>query len=53
MNEHGDTLGVQAGSEYKMLRKNSTGDACRACPAIADGSLILRTCTKLYRIGKK
>jgi hypothetical protein len=44
---------VQAGTEFKLLRKNTIGDACMASPAIAGGSLILRTYTKLYRIGAK
>jgi hypothetical protein len=48
-----DTYVVQAGSEFKLLQKNSTEDACMASPAIADGSLILRTYSKLYRIGTK
>jgi outer membrane protein assembly factor BamB len=53
LSEDGDTYVVQAGGEFKLLRKNSIGDICMACPAIAGGSLILRTYTKLYRIGKK
>jgi outer membrane protein assembly factor BamB len=53
LSEDGDTYVVQAGSEFKLLRKNSIDDACMASPAIAGGSLILRTYTKLYRIGKK
>ncbi len=53
LNEDGDTYVVQAGSEFKVLRKNSIDDTCMACPAIAGGSLILRTYTKLYRLGKK
>ena len=49
----GDTYVVQAGPEFKLHRKNTIGDACMASPAIAGGSLILRTYTKLYRIGTK
>jgi outer membrane protein assembly factor BamB len=53
LSEDGDTYVVQAGPEFKVLRKNSIDDACMASPAIAGGSLILRTYTKLYRIGTK
>jgi outer membrane protein assembly factor BamB len=53
LSEDGDTYVVQAGSEFKLLRKNSIGEACMASPAIAGGSLILRAYTKLYRIGVK
>ncbi len=53
LSEDGDTYVVQAGPEFKLLRKNSLGEACMASPAIANGSLILRTYTKLYRIETK
>jgi len=53
LSEEGDTYVVQAGPEFKLLRKNSIDDVCMASPAIAEGSLILRTYTKLYRIGTK
>jgi outer membrane protein assembly factor BamB len=53
LSEDGDTYVVQAGPEYKLLRKNSIEEACMATPAIAGGSLILRTYTKLYRLGNK
>ncbi|HTY60911.1 MAG TPA: PQQ-binding-like beta-propeller repeat protein [Acidobacteriota bacterium] len=53
LSEDGDTYVVQASSEFKVLRKNSMDDACMASPAIAGGSLILRTYRKLYRIGIK
>jgi outer membrane protein assembly factor BamB len=51
--EDGDTFVVQAGPEYKLLGKNSIGDMAMATPAITQGSLILRTASKLYRIGGK
>ena len=53
LNEDGDTYVVQAGTKFKLLEMNSIDDACLAPPAIAAGSLILRTYTKLYRIGNK
>jgi len=53
LSEDGDTYVVQAGPEYRLLRKNSIDEACMASPAIANGNLILRTYTKLYRLGNK
>ncbi len=52
LNEDGDTYVIQAGPEYKLLGRNSLGEMCMATPAIARGSLIIRTTSKLYRIGK-
>lgn len=50
LSEDGDTFVIQAGPEYKLLGKNSLDDLAMATPAIARGSLILRTASKLYRI---
>lgn len=50
LSEDGDTFVIQAGGEYKLLGKNSLEEMCMATPAIARGSLILRTASKLYRI---
>jgi outer membrane protein assembly factor BamB len=50
LSEDGDTFVIQAGPEYKLLRKNSLDEMCMATPAIARGSLIIRTASKLYRI---
>ena len=52
LSEDGDTFVVQAGPEYKLLGKNSLNEMSLATPAAVRGSLILRTQTKLYRIGK-
>lgn len=52
LNEDGDTYVIQAGPEYKLLGRNSLGEMCMATPAIARGSLIIRTASKLYRIAK-
>ncbi|PYP86688.1 MAG: serine/threonine protein kinase [Blastocatellia bacterium AA13] len=52
LSEDGDTFVIQAGKEYKLLRKNSLDEMCMATPAIARGSLIIRTASKLYRITK-
>jgi hypothetical protein len=53
LSEDGDTFVIQAGAEYKLLGKNSLDEMCMATPAIARGSLILRTASKLYRIAKQ
>jgi hypothetical protein len=41
---------MQAGPEFKVLGKNSLDEIALATPAIAHGSLIVRTASKLYRI---
>jgi outer membrane protein assembly factor BamB len=53
LSEDGDTYVVQAGSEFKVLGKNSLGDMPLATPAVLRGNLIFRTQSKLYRIAKK
>jgi outer membrane protein assembly factor BamB len=52
LSEDGDTFVIQAGPEYKLLGKNSLDDMAMATPAIARGSLIVRTATRLYRIAR-
>ncbi|HKW97627.1 MAG TPA: PQQ-binding-like beta-propeller repeat protein [Bryobacteraceae bacterium] len=51
LSEDGDTFVIQAGPEFKVLGKNSLDEMSMATPAIARGSLIIRTAAKLYRIG--
>ncbi len=53
LSEDGDTFVVEAGPEFKLLRRNSLNEMSLSTPAIADGSLIIRTQTKLYRIARK
>ena len=53
MSEDGDTFVVAAGPDYKLLGKNSLDEMTMATPAIVRGNLIIRTASKLYRIGKK
>jgi len=53
LSEDGDTYVIQAGPEYKLVGKNSLGEMCMATPAIARGSLIIRTAARLYRVAKK
>jgi hypothetical protein len=52
MSEDGDTYVIQAGPEFKLLGKNSLGEMTLATPAVARGSLVIRTASKLYRVGK-
>ena len=53
LSEDGDTYVIQAGPEFKVLGKNSLDEMTMATPAVAKGSLIIRTMSKLYRIAKK
>jgi outer membrane protein assembly factor BamB len=50
VSEDGVTFVMQAGPEFKVLGRNSLDEMTLATPAIANGSLIMRTATKLYRI---
>jgi outer membrane protein assembly factor BamB len=52
LSEDGDTFVMQAGAEFKVLGKNPLDEMCMATPAIVRGNLVIRTATKLYRIGK-
>ena len=52
LSEDGDTFVMQAGAEFKVLRKNSLDEMSMASPAIANGSLYIRTAGKLYCIRK-
>ena len=50
LSEDGDTYVIQAGTDFKILHKNSLNEMALATPAVARGSLFLRTHTALYRI---
>ena len=50
LSEDGDTFVIQAGPEFKILGKNSLDEMSMATPAVANGSLILRTANTLYRL---
>ncbi len=52
LNENGDTFVIQAGPEHKILGVNQLEEMCMATPAIARGSIFVRTYSKLYRIKK-
>jgi outer membrane protein assembly factor BamB len=50
ISEDGDTYVMQAGPEFKVLGKNPLGEMTLASPAVAHGSLLIRTASNLYRI---
>jgi outer membrane protein assembly factor BamB len=53
LSEDGDTYVIQAGPEFKLLGKNRLIDETTlATPAIARGSVFIRTATRLFRIAK-
>lgn len=52
LSEDGDTYVIQAGTEFKVLGKNSLGEMALASPAVANGSMLMRTLSHLYRITK-
>jgi hypothetical protein len=51
LGEKGNMVVVAAGPEFKALARNDLGEDTLATPAIADGSLLIRTLGSLYRIG--
>jgi outer membrane protein assembly factor BamB len=53
LSEDGETFVIQAGREYKLLGRNALNEMALATPAIADGSLFIRTQSKVYRIARK
>ena len=50
LSEDGVTFVIQAGPEYRLLQQNSLDEMTLATPAIARGSLFIRTASRLYRI---
>ncbi|MBM3994487.1 MAG: hypothetical protein FJ303_10105 [Planctomycetes bacterium] len=53
LNEDGTTWVVEDGPAFNVIRKNKLDDYAWATPAISNGSLFVRTYTKLYRLQKK
>ena len=53
LSEDGDTFVVKAGPEFEILHRNSLDEMSLATPAVARGSVILRTQSKLYRIARQ
>ena len=50
LSEDGDTYVIRAGGTFEILRTNSLDEMSLATPAIARGSLFIRTQSKLYRL---
>lgn len=53
ISEDGDTFVIRSGPTFEVLGKNSLNEMTLATPAVSDGSLFVRTASKLYRITKK
>jgi outer membrane protein assembly factor BamB len=51
--EDGDTFVVQAGPAFKVVGRNSLGEMTLATPAVARGSVFVRTASRLYRLARK
>lgn len=49
LSEEGDTTVIEAGPEFKILGVNDLDALCMASPAIVEGSLFIRTESRLYR----
>jgi outer membrane protein assembly factor BamB len=52
LSEEGVTYAIEAGPEFRVVGKNPLDEVSFATPAIAHGSLLIRTASKLYRISK-
>jgi outer membrane protein assembly factor BamB len=52
LSEDGETVVVQAGKEFKVLGTNALGEMSLATPALAGGSLFIRTQTKVWCLRK-
>jgi outer membrane protein assembly factor BamB len=50
LSEDGDTYVIQPGAQFKVVGKNSLHEMALATPAVSNGSVFLRTRSKLYRI---
>jgi hypothetical protein len=50
--EDGDTFIVQTSPEFKVLARNALNEMCMATPTTLRENIIIRTLTKLYRIGR-
>ena len=52
LSEEGETFVIRAGPEYEVLGSNALDEMAMATPAVADGSLLIRTASHLYRIAE-
>ena len=51
LSEEGETFVIKAGPEFEVLGRNALNEMTLATPAVANDSVLLRTASKLYRIG--
>src|SRR5580658_10658271 len=51
--EDGDTYVIKAGPEFQVLQRNSVGEPVAASPALAGGSIYIRSDKSLFRIHKE
>ena len=52
LSEDGDTFVLRAGRTFEVLGRNALNELTLATPAIAHGSLFIRTRSKLHRISQ-
>ena len=52
LSEDGDTYVIRGGEKFEVLQKNSLSEMVLATPALVRGNILLRTASKLYRIGE-
>jgi outer membrane protein assembly factor BamB len=52
LDEEGTTIVVEGGDTYREIAQNALDEMTLASPAIADGSLFIRTEKRLYRVGR-
>ena len=50
-NQSGDVFVLRAGPKFEVLGRNSIDEMCLATPVLSQGSILVRTMSKLYRIG--
>jgi outer membrane protein assembly factor BamB len=50
--EEGSVLVVKSGPTFELLKENAMGETVMATPAISEGSIFIRTRTRLVAIGK-
>jgi hypothetical protein len=50
--EEGKVTVLKAGAEWDVIQVNDLDEGCYATPALADGSIYLRTNDALYRFGR-
>ena len=51
LSEEGETFVIKAGPEFEVLGRNALHEMTLSTPAVANDSVLLRTASKLYRIG--